>query len=120
MFVELIWLAIDAFYKIDDVLIALKQLRIIAFPMGKGAVRAVLDPVFGIGAVAAAFSAQRIKRAIAEQTIELVLRDVCVAGKVFALPILKKTVMLGFFHGRRLLWANQTPAERRYSARPVS
>jgi len=100
---HLILLCIAALNDLVDVGVSLKQEGVIASPVRESASLAVLDPVFVVGAIAAAFAAQRIERAIAEQAVELLLRHIRVAGKVFALYVPEKTEMLFLFHGHASL-----------------
>ena len=66
----------------------------VVFPsVGYQAVGTILNAVVGIDKIAAAFIAQAIQRAIAEQTAEFILVHTLMAGKKFALLILEKIVM---------------------------
>ena len=62
--------------------------------MGPDAAGAVFDATCCIPKTAAALIPQRIQGAIAEQAVELFLRDIPVTGKIFTVPVLKKLIML--------------------------
>ena len=62
--------------------------------MGPDAAGAVFDAACCIPKTAAALIPQRIQGAIAEQAVELFLRDIPVAGEKFTVPVLKKLIML--------------------------
>jgi len=64
--------------------------------MGQRAVGAVFDSLVRIGAVAATLITQCVQRAVAEKTVKFAFIFYLVAGKVFAITILKKAV--GIFH----------------------
>ena len=66
--------------------------------MGDHAIAAVLDAVFRIGEIPAALVAKRIKRAIAEQAIEILRIVRLMAGKIFAFRVAKKGICLLFIH----------------------
>ena len=77
----------------------LHQLRVLGYDvavaaaaMGQQAVGAVLDTVFQIPEIAAAFAAQRIQRAVAEQAVEVLRMVRLMAGKKLARPVLGKGV----------------------------
>ena len=81
-----------------DVLIALEYEGIILPMVWEGTVPAVLYAILGVGTAAAAFSAQRIERAKAEQAVEFLLRHIRMTGEVFAGTVLKEAVMPCFLH----------------------
>ena len=58
--------------------------------MGNQAVGAILDAVLGIGKIAAAFVAQGVQGAVAEQAAEGIFVLYLVAGEIFAFFVLKK------------------------------
>ena len=63
-------------------------------PVREHTARAVLHALFRVAAVAAAVSAQRVERTVAEQAVEVVWVARLVAGEELTLPVLKKRVML--------------------------
>jgi len=65
--------------------------------MGTDAAGAILEPISRIAEAAAAPVTQCIQRTIAEQAIEAIFPNPLVTGKVFAVPVLKKFVMLHIF-----------------------
>ncbi len=62
--------------------------------MGNQTVRTVLDALVSIAEVPAAALTQRVKRAVAEQTVEAVRVRTRMAGKIFTFPVAEKFVML--------------------------
>jgi len=86
-------------HQFHDVVIAGNDPEIILPAMRHKTIGAILIPVFGIAEIAAALLAQRKQRAIAEQAVEILGMVRLVAGKVFALGVLEKGIML-FFHGK--------------------
>ena len=120
----LIFLRIASAHDFDNLFISIQHEWEAVPVMRKCAAAAVFDAVFRIRAISAAFAAQRIEWAIAEQAVKRFHRHIRVTGKVFAFPVLKKAEMLGFCQGQSLLSrsdaVDQTPAVPRYSARPVS
>jgi hypothetical protein len=60
--------------------------------VGKQAMGAILDSVFGAGPVAAAVFSQGIQRTVAEQAVEVFHIPAFVAGEIFAGFILKKPI----------------------------
>ena len=62
--------------QLHNVGIAFEDRRIVAAPMWEGAMLTILNTVFGVTAVAAAFSAQCVKRAIAKQAVEFFFRNI--------------------------------------------
>ncbi len=66
--------------------------------MREGAVGAILLSVFQVSTVSAALFAQSIEWAVAEKAVKLLFGYALVTGEIFALPVLKKTVMLARFH----------------------
>ena len=57
--------------------------------VGDGAGRAVLDAVVGVAEAAAAFVAQRVQGAIAEEAVEELGIGPLMAGEIFALAVLE-------------------------------
>mgnify|MGYP004533111461 CR=1 FL=1 len=77
----------------------LHQLRVLGYDvavaaaaMGQQTTGAVLDAVFQIPEIAAAFAAQRIQRAVAEQAVEVLRMVRLMAGKKLARPVLGEGV----------------------------
>ena len=77
----------------------LHQLRVLGYDvavaaaaMGQQATGAVLDAVFQIPEIAAAFAAQRIQRAVAEQAVEVLRMVRLMAGEELARPVLGEGV----------------------------
>jgi hypothetical protein len=66
------------------------KIRIMCFQTA----RTVLDPSADIRKIAAALIAQHIKRAIAEQTVEIIRVIRIVARKVFTFPVAEKTAVV--------------------------
>ena len=72
---------------------AFHDLVVIAPAMGLQAIGAILNAIVGIDKIAAAFIAQAIQRAIAEQTAEFLLVHSLMVREKFAFLILEKIVM---------------------------
>lgn len=67
---------------------------VIIFPLMRSqAGGAVFDALFGVAVIAAAFVAQAVQRAVAEQAAKAFRIGGWVAGKIFTLFILKEIVM---------------------------
>jgi urea transporter len=64
-----------------------------ALTVGHKAIRAILNAIFGIGAVAAAILAQGIQRTIAEQAVKILGFSGLMTGKILTFLILKKFIM---------------------------
>ena len=64
--------------------------------VGNQACRAVLDPIFGIAAIAAAAHTKGIKGTIAEKAVEILAVLHRMTGKIGTVPVLKKTIAV--FH----------------------
>ena len=62
--------------------------------VGHQAVGAVLDPLFGIAEIPPAALPERIKRTVAEQTVEPFRIRPRMAGKKFTFPVAEKPVMI--------------------------
>lgn len=75
-----------------------KHIVIAAWAVGNQTAGAVLDPLVRIGEIASACIPKGIQRTIAEQTAEITAVRNLVTGKIFAVPVLKKTA--GIIHKR--------------------
>ena len=73
---------------------------IVLFPVGYQAIAAILDAVFKIGKVAAAFVAQGVQGAIAEQAVKVRFPDSFVAGKELTCPVLAEFIVFQFLYLR--------------------
>lgn len=82
-----------------NVIIAFQYSFIVVPLVWYGAFAAVLEMLLSIHIVAFAAFAQSIERTIAEQTVEFILWNIGVTGKILALAILKKAEIPGFLHG---------------------
>ena len=74
------------------------DLQIVLPAVGLQTMAAILDPLGGVGEIAAALIAQGIQRAIAEQTAEALRIRAGMAGKIFTFPVLKIIVMCQWAH----------------------
>lgn len=63
----------------------------------KSTIFTALDSGFGISIVSAAFVTEGVKGTIAEKTVKFFFRYITVAGVIFTLLILKKTVTVLHF-----------------------
>lgn len=70
---------------------------VILLPVREKTGRAVLYALRRVGKAAAAARAERVERAEAEQAVKVLRIGICVAGEVFARPVLKITVTHGLF-----------------------
>ena len=61
--------------------------------MRYGAQCTILDSFFIVAEISAAFITEGIKRAITKQTVEIFLRNILMAGEIFAIFILKELIM---------------------------
>jgi hypothetical protein len=61
--------------------------------VGKGAVYTAFHAVFGILKIAAALLPQGIEGAVAEQAVEILLRNASVTGEIFTFFILEELVV---------------------------
>ena len=75
----------------------LHDLAVIFPPMGAQAPGAVLDARVRIGKAAAAFIAEGIQGAVAEQAVEILLVSALMAWEIFTFPVLKKVVICHYF-----------------------
>lgn len=75
------------FHGFGDVLPAGGNLRVVLAEMREQAVRAVLDAALVIAEISAAAGSQRIKRAPAEEAVEILRVCARVAGKEFTFPV---------------------------------
>jgi hypothetical protein len=78
------------FDQINDLSIPSDHLFIIVLPVRKTAVRAILEALFIVTEIAAAFSAQCVKRAVTEKTVEGFRIRSLMAGEVFTFSVLEK------------------------------
>ena len=65
--------------------------------MGIDAIGAILDAFTGISEMTAALRSQCIQWTIAEQAIEGLIRNTLMTWKKFAVPVLKKFIMVHIF-----------------------
>ena len=82
----------------ENILIAFSDLFIVVPKVWESASAAILDAFFCIHAISAAGGAKGVQGTITEETVKIFFRNTLVAGKVFALPVLKELVVFGFFH----------------------
>ena len=69
----------------------------VIFPsVGNLAARAVLDPVFCIAEIPAAFLSQRVQRTVAEQAVEVLRIRALMTGKIFTFFMTEKRVLFTF------------------------
>ena len=69
----------------------------VIFPsVGNQAARAVLDPVFCITEIPAAFLSQRVQRTVAEQAVEVLRIRALMTGKIFTFFMAEKRVLFAF------------------------
>ena len=74
----------------DDLIIFVQDLRIVFMDVGEHASAAVLEPVFCVLEISSAFRAQGVKRAVAEEAVELLRFAGIVAGEKFTFFVLEK------------------------------
>jgi hypothetical protein len=78
------------FDQINDLSIPSDHLFIIVLPVRKTAVRAILESLFIVAEIAAAFLSQCVERTVAEKTVEGLRIRVLMTGEVFTFAILEK------------------------------
>lgn len=86
--------------KADNFLMAFSNFFVVAALVRESASAAILDAFFCIHAISAAGGTKGVQGTITEETVKIFFRNTLVAGKVFALPVLKELVVFGFFHYR--------------------